>query len=63
MEPFRPAKVIGISLNTYDLSDAAARDAIARASDETGLAATDPVRYDPTPLVDAVDAFHRERTA
>ena len=63
MEPLRPAKVIGISLNTYDLSDAAARDAIARASDETGLAATDPVRYDPTPLVDAVDAFHRERTA
>ena len=63
MQPLRPAAVIGISLNTYDLSDAAARDAIARASGETGLPATDPVRYDPTPLVDAVDTFHRQRTA
>ena len=59
--PLRPAKVIGISLNTYDLSDAAARDAIARASADSGLPATDPVRYDPAPLVDAVDTFHRTR--
>ena len=62
MQYLRPAKVIGISMNTYDLSDAAARDAIQRAQDETGLPATDPVRYDATPLVDVIDTFHRERT-
>ena len=59
--PLRPAPVIALSLNTYDLSDAAAKDAIQRAHDETGLPATDPVRYDPEPIVEAVDAFHRER--
>ncbi|MBI2796940.1 MAG: DUF1611 domain-containing protein [Gemmatimonadetes bacterium] len=60
--PLRPAPVIALSLNTFDLSDAAARDAIARAADESGLPATDPVRYDPAPIVEAVDAFHRART-
>ncbi|MBI3792522.1 MAG: DUF1611 domain-containing protein [Gemmatimonadetes bacterium] len=61
MKYLRPAKVIGISMNTYDLSDAAAKDAIKRAQDETGLPATDPVRYDPKPLVDVIDSFHRNR--
>jgi uncharacterized NAD-dependent epimerase/dehydratase family protein len=49
-----PTKVIGISLNTYDLSDQAARQACDAATRETGLPATDPVRFDPTPLVEAV---------
>ncbi len=61
MQYLRPAKVIGISMNTFDLSEAAAQDAIKRAQDETGLPATDPVRYDPAPLVDVIDAFHRAR--
>src|SRR6185437_6395472 len=60
--PLRHAPVIALSLNTYDLSDQAARDAIARASDETGLPATDPVRFDPEPIVHAIDAFHSART-
>ncbi len=60
--PLRHAPVIALSVNTYDLSDHAARDAIARASDETGLPATDPVRYDPEPIVQAIDAFHANRT-
>lgn len=60
--PLRHAPVIAVCLNTYDLSDRAARDAIARAADETGLPATDPVRFDPAPVVDAIDAFHRART-
>ncbi len=62
MRYLRPAPVIAVSLNTYDLSDAAAKDAIKRAQDETGLPATDPVRYDPKPLVDAVMGFHAART-
>jgi len=49
-----PTKVIGISLNTYDLTDAEARRACEAAACETGLPATDPVRFDPAPLVDAV---------
>jgi uncharacterized NAD-dependent epimerase/dehydratase family protein len=49
-----PTKVIGISLNTYDMTDAEARRACEAAARQTGLPATDPVRFDPAPLVDAV---------
>jgi uncharacterized NAD-dependent epimerase/dehydratase family protein len=49
-----PTRVIGISLNTYDMSEEAARRACEAATRETGLPATDPVRFDPAPLVDAV---------
>jgi uncharacterized NAD-dependent epimerase/dehydratase family protein len=49
-----PTKVIGISLNTYDMSEAAARRACEAATRETGLPATDPVRFDSSPLVQAV---------
>jgi uncharacterized NAD-dependent epimerase/dehydratase family protein len=49
-----PARVIGIALNTYDLDDAAARKACEAAAVETGLPVTDPVRFDPAPLVDAI---------
>ncbi len=51
-----PTRVVGISMNTYDLDEAAARTACARAADSTGLPCTDPVRFDPAPLVDAVAA-------
>ena len=51
-----PTKVIGISLNTYDLDDTAARTACAAAAEATGLPTTDPVRFDPAPLLDAVAA-------
>jgi uncharacterized NAD-dependent epimerase/dehydratase family protein len=49
-----PTRVIGISLNTYDLSDVEAKRACDQAERDTGLPATDPVRFDPTPLVNAV---------
>jgi len=52
--PVHPTKVIGICLNTYDMDETAARDAIAKAQQETGLPATDPVRFDSGPLVDAI---------
>jgi uncharacterized NAD-dependent epimerase/dehydratase family protein len=60
--PVREAPVIAVSLNTYDLSRAEAETAVARAREETGLPATDPVRFDPAPLVDAVADFHAART-
>jgi len=59
--PLRPAKTIGVSLNTFDLSDAEARAVIARTAQETGLPTTDPVRYDISPLVNALVAFDTER--
>jgi uncharacterized NAD-dependent epimerase/dehydratase family protein len=49
-----PTKVIGICLNTYDLSDEDARAACQAASAETGLPCTDPVRFDSTPLLNAI---------
>ena len=59
--PLRPAPVIAVALNTYDLSDADARAAIERVRRETDLPATDPVRFDAAPIVEAIDAFHRRR--
>ncbi|MEZ4456624.1 MAG: DUF1611 domain-containing protein [Gemmatimonadales bacterium] len=59
-----PTKVIGVCLNTYDLDDEAARKACAAAAAETGLPCTDPVRFDPAPLVNAIErarAGYRER--
>jgi uncharacterized NAD-dependent epimerase/dehydratase family protein len=53
--PVHPSRVIGICLNTFDLDERAARDAIQRAEGETGLPATDPVRFDAAPLVTAIE--------
>jgi uncharacterized NAD-dependent epimerase/dehydratase family protein len=49
-----PTKVVGIALNTYDMDDVAARRACDAAQAETGLPCTDPVRFDPAPLIDAL---------
>jgi uncharacterized NAD-dependent epimerase/dehydratase family protein len=53
-QPVHPTKVIGICLNTYDMDEAAAREACARAAEETGLPSTDPVRFESDALVDAI---------
>jgi len=52
--PVRPTRVIGIALNTFDLDDERARAAVRRASQDTGLPATDPVRFGPAPLAEAI---------
>lgn len=61
MAPLQPSPVIALALNTYDLDEPAAREAIARAQDATGLPATDPVRFDPAPIAQAIAQFHEHR--
>lgn len=51
---FKPARVVAISLLTYGLGDAEARAAVERASRETGLPTSDPIRFGAGPLADAV---------
>jgi len=58
-----PTRVVAISLNTCDLGDAEARQACQQAGQETGLPATDPIRFDPGPLVDAVLAARQSYLA
>jgi uncharacterized NAD-dependent epimerase/dehydratase family protein len=52
--PARPAKVIGLALNTRRLDEEAARTAIEAAESEAGLPADDPVRFGPGRLLDAI---------
>lgn len=59
--PLRASKVIAIALNTFDMTEQDARAAIERTEAETGLPVTDPVRYDPSPIADAIAAFHVSR--
>jgi uncharacterized NAD-dependent epimerase/dehydratase family protein len=59
--PLRPAPVIAVALNTFDLDDDAARRAVETVQRETGLPTTDPVRFDPAPLTDAIARFHATR--
>ncbi len=61
--PLRFAPTIAIAMNTYDLSDEAARDAIERGMAETRLPATDPVRFDPAPIADAILKVHEARVS
>ena len=63
MEHLRPSPVIAIALNTFDLSDAQAQAAVDRVSEETGLPTTDPVRFDPSPIAQAISRFHNARLA
>jgi uncharacterized NAD-dependent epimerase/dehydratase family protein len=59
--PLRPAPVIAVALNTFDLDEPSARRAIEQTEKETGLPTTDPVRYDPAPIIEAIARFHTSR--
>jgi uncharacterized NAD-dependent epimerase/dehydratase family protein len=56
----RPATVVGIALNTLGLTESRAHAACAAATRETGLPATDPVRFGAESLAGAVAAFRRD---
>lgn len=58
----KPAKVVGIALNTRTIADdAGARKEIARAREETGLPADDVVRFGPANLYDALPAIAKRQ--
>jgi uncharacterized NAD-dependent epimerase/dehydratase family protein len=52
----KPAPTAAVALNTYSLTDEDARRAIDEAAQETGLPATDPVRYGAGAILDALQA-------
>ena len=54
VRPERPCKVAGLALVTFGLSEQVAKDAIKRAEDETGLPATDVLRFGAGVLMDAL---------
>jgi uncharacterized NAD-dependent epimerase/dehydratase family protein len=51
---FAPAPVVGIALNTFGLTDAAAALAIEQTQLETGLPCTDALRFGAAPLLNAI---------
>lgn len=57
-EPIKPAKVIGIALNCFDLTEMEALKAIEDVEEQTGLPATDVVRFGSEKLVDAIRKIH-----
>lgn len=57
--PVLPAKVVGVSLFSRGLDEAGARKELARITEETGLPATDTVRFGAGNLLDAILEFFR----
>jgi uncharacterized NAD-dependent epimerase/dehydratase family protein len=50
----KPAPVVAVAINGYDLDEAAAREWAERITAETGLPAVDPVKCGAEPLIEAV---------
>jgi uncharacterized NAD-dependent epimerase/dehydratase family protein len=55
--PVFPSKVVAIALNTYALTEEAAREAVEAAGDETGLFVTDVVRWGSGGLAEALEGI------
>jgi len=56
-EPVYPSRVVGSSLMCYRMSEAEAKEAVAEVERETGLPATDPVRFGVGKLLDQLESF------
>jgi uncharacterized NAD-dependent epimerase/dehydratase family protein len=55
MRPHRDSRVVAVSLNTGDLDERRARSELDAAARETGLPATDVVRFGCDAALDAID--------
>jgi uncharacterized NAD-dependent epimerase/dehydratase family protein len=62
LRPDRSSKVVGLSLITNHLSEQEALDAVKRVEDETGLPATDVVRFGAGILIDALLKSGRDKS-
>lgn len=56
-EPIKPAKVIGVALNCFDLSEQESYEAIDAVEVEIGLPTTDVVKFGSEKLVDAIQCI------
>ena len=54
VRPEQPCKAVGLALMTFGMSEQEARDALKQAEDETGLPATDVMRFGAGVLMDAL---------
>jgi uncharacterized NAD-dependent epimerase/dehydratase family protein len=57
----KPAPVVGVAINGFDLDEGAAREWADRVTAETGLPAVDPVKFGAEPLVEAILAAGIEK--
>jgi uncharacterized NAD-dependent epimerase/dehydratase family protein len=57
VRPERPCKVVGLSIVTHGLSEQAAQAALKQAEDETGLPATDVIRFGAGVLMNALSKY------
>jgi uncharacterized NAD-dependent epimerase/dehydratase family protein len=57
--PIKPAKVIGVSLNTQMLTEKEAKREIQRTEELTGLPAIDPLRFGCDKLIKELESFRR----
>ena len=62
LRPDRSSKVVGLSLITHHLNEQEARDAVKQVEDETGLPATDVLRFGADVLMDALSKHFASRT-
>ena len=58
-KPLKPSKVVGLSLYTSDLKEKEALEVIEKVENETGLPATDPVRFGSEKLLKALEYLKR----
>ena len=56
-DPVFPSRVVGVSLMCYTMDEVEAERAVAEAERETGLPATDPVRFGVEKLLDQLESF------
>lgn len=57
--PIKPARVIGVSLNTQGMTEEEAKKEIAKVEKETGLPAIDPVRFGCEKLVRGLESLRK----